>query len=277
MFVIAALTLALGCRHPEDSRKSPQPKASPPLYPTPSVITSDTPWNTVEEFDYAWRESRPPVHFKLQLPEGYRAPGDFTRVRIQAPGRREFVLDNQDGWIEYNSTEQPSTVYAGLQKRNLVKSKYVLVLPGSRSQGEPPLVFLRSWGYASDAERLHVIGFQPSGEPITLINAELDLIELADLDDEGNLHIVGRPCLSQEFGPGLLTYDPIHVYTLPHPVTSPATLSLPLSEAYNLKHYYGWAGPDCSEKLAVVLHPPSGGKPIIMKVDAAEKLMEGAK
>jgi len=45
-------------------------------------------------------------------------------------------------------------------------------------------------------------------------------------------------------------------------------------KAYNLKHYYGWAGPDCSEKFAVLLHPPSGGKPVVMRTESAEKLMQ---
>lgn len=276
-----ALVLLVGCnradRIPQSPHTTASPSPSPSPSPTPSAATTEIKWKTVTEFDYTWKENQPALHFKLELPEGYKDPGDFTRIRIQAPGRPEFLLDNEDGWIPYNYKEPRSGIYNRLREQNLVSSEYVLVLPGSAQKGDPPLLLLHSWGYASDPERLHVIGFQPTGQPIVLFNDELDLVDLIDLDGDGYPEIVGRPCFSQGFGDGLLTYDPLHVYSVPHPVTSTATLSLPLSEAYNLKHYYGWAGPDCSEKLAVVLHPPSGGKPIIMKTDEAEKLMAGTK
>jgi hypothetical protein len=230
-------------------------------------------WATVEEFEYRRQPNQTPIHFKLERPDLKHIVGDFTRVRIVVKNHADFVLNNDDGWVEYNSKEQPSDVYALLHKRSLVHSKYVLVLPSSHENNDPPLLLLRSWGYASDAGRLHVIGFQPSGKPILLLNTNLDLIELADLDGDGRLEIVGRPCMSQMFGNNLKTYDPIHVYKVPVPVTSPAKFSLALSKAYNLKHYYGWAGPDCSEKLAIVLRPPSGGKPLIMPEDKARRLM----
>lgn len=271
---ILGVALASGCKL--YTMQAAAPSDAPSAQATPSVTKTATKWKTVEEFDYAWRPGQASAHFKLELPEGYDDPGDFTRIHIQVKGQPEFVLDNQDGWIAYNSQEQPSDVYAKLAKQNLAQSKYVLVLPDSPSASEPPLLFLRSWVYASDAERLHVIGFKPSGGPITLLNTELDLEAVVDLDSDGHPEIVGMPCMSQESGPGILTYDPHHVYKVPHPITEPAKLSVELSKAYNLKHYYGWAGPDCSEKLVVVLHPPSGGKPVIMDAAEAEKLMKQA-
>jgi hypothetical protein len=42
-----------------------------------------------------------------------------------------------------------------------------------------------------------------------------------------------------------------------------------------MKNYYGWAGAECSDDLAIVRNPPSGGKPLIMKAKEAEKLMVG--
>ncbi len=263
-----------GCKLYTMQAAAPSAASAPAA--TPPASSSATKWKTVEEFGYAWKPGQTPVHFKLELPDGYEDPGDFTRIHIQVKGQPEFVLDNQDGWIAYNSQEQQSDVYAKLGKRNLVQSRFVLILPDSTRAGEPPLVFLRSWVYASDAERLHVIGFKSSGGPITLLNTELDLEEVTDLDGDGHPEIIGSPCMSEESAPGVLTYDPYHVYQAPHPITEPAKLSVELSKAYNLKHYYGWAGPDCSEKLAVVLHPPSGGKPVIMDTVEAKKLMKQA-
>ncbi len=285
--VWASLTIGLiaicGCKRPEQvSTKQAEAEA------TPFVSTDKTKWKTVEEFSYKWSPAQPIANFKLELPENYTDPGDFIRVRIQVEGQPEFVVKNDDGWMKLIQPERKTgstprsksddqLLYEKLSSENLVRSDYALVLQSSLTNQEPPLVILRSWGYASDAARLHVIGFQPSGKPILLLNTELNLLEVNDLDGDGNIEIAGRPCLSQGYGPDLLTYDPLHVYKIPHPMTSPAKLSLELTKAYNLKHYYGWAGPDCSEELAVVLHPPGGGKPVIMPQAEARKLMEKGK
>jgi hypothetical protein len=238
-----------------------------------SASPGETKWKTIEELAFTWMPGQQPVRFKLEIPEGYKDAGDFTRIRISVAGQREFVADNPDGWIEYDSKEQPSEVYAQLKERNLVQSKYVLILASSARKDEAPLIFLRSWAYASDAERLHVIGFQPSGQPITLLNAELNLEKFEDLDGDGSAEIIGRPCMSEETAPGFLTYNPYQIYKVPHRTIGPAVLSNHLSREYNLKHYYGWAGPNCTDQMTMVLHPPNGSKPAIMPTAEAEKLM----
>jgi hypothetical protein len=101
---------------------------------------------------------------------------------------------------------------------------------------------------------------------------EFGLSDLRDLDGDGLAEIVGYPCLSQEYGNGLLTYDPFNVYKLSNIPAVAAKLSLALSKSYNLKHYYGWAGAECSEKFAIVLHPPRGGKPLVVTATEAERM-----
>jgi hypothetical protein len=229
ILTIAFVVIALpGCK--KSGGRAQDARATP--FPTPFVITGTAHWKTVEEFDYAWKHSEAPMHFTLERPEGYDDPGDFIRIRIQVKDRSDFVLNNEDGWVEYNNQEEKSEVYGRLKEQNLVRSKYVLILPNGKGKNDSPLVLLRSRGYASDAERLHVIGFQPSGDPLTLLNTELDLEQLVDLDGDGFPEIVGWPCMSQGWGQDLLTYAPHHVYKVPHPVTSPARLSLDLSKTY---------------------------------------------
>ena len=106
---------------------------------------------------------------------------------------------------------------------------------------------------------------------VVLRKKELDLVGFSDVDNDGVPEVIGAPCMSQEFGDHLLTYDPLHVYAIKKG-GRPAELSIPLSRAYNEAHYYGWVGPNCSEEWAVVLHPPGGGKPVIMRTAEAEKL-----
>ena len=274
LVMLFAILLA-GCRQSEKQPANPAPAAAPSNTSQPA--TKAVAWQSVEEFDYALPPSGIAAHFKLELPEGYDDAGDFTRIHIQVKGQPEFVLDNDDGWIALDTGEQESRVYDRLIGRNLARSKNVLILPSSTKKSAAPLVFLRSWAYASDPERLHVIGFQKTGAPILLVNTLLDLAEYSDLDGDGDYEIAGWPCLSQGFGADLLTYDPPHVYKVHLQPQPAAEISLPLSKSYAEKHYYGWAGPDCSEQLAVVLHPPAGGKPVIMKKDEAERLMRSGR
>jgi hypothetical protein len=263
--------LVCGCKSPAPETASTKQVAAEA---TPFVITDKAKWKTVEEFSYKWSAAQPAANFKMGLPEGYNDPGDFIRVRIKVGSHPEFVLDNNDGWVEYNNQDEKSEFYAKAQKQNLTDSKYVLILPSAADKTGPPLIFLRSWGYASNAERLHVISFNSSGESITLLNTELDMTDLVDLDGDGNLEIVGNPWRSESFGHDLETYSPYYVYTLSRPIGLPARVSVELSKRYNEKHYYGWAGLKPAEKLVVVLHPPGGGKPVIMRQEKAEKLFE---
>jgi hypothetical protein len=255
-----------GCRQQKKSQNASPQKASS------LALDTTTTWITAEEFDYLLPRQRVPLHFKLELRKDDEEL-TFTRIHIKASDQPELVLDNDQGWAQYVQKDDSSKIWERLQKQNLLKSRYVLMLPFSLREREPPLIFLRSPGRASDADRLHIIGFQQSGQPFLLLDKDLEFNEFADLDGDGYREIVGSPCLGEEFGNGLQTYDPFHVYKISYPVTERAKLSIPLTKSWNLKHYYGWAGPDCSEKLAVVLHPPSGGKPLIMDADKAEKLM----
>jgi hypothetical protein len=111
---------------------------------------------------------------------------------------------------------------------------------------------------------------------LVLHRDEFGLGALRDLNGDGTAEIVGYPCLSEDWGNGLLTYDPYNVYQLSSVRGSEATLSLTLSKRYNLKYYYGWAGPNCREDIAVVRHPPGGGKARIMKSADAERLTSGS-
>ena len=212
----------------------------------------------MEEFDFDWQENGTPAHFKLER-SGRQEP---SRLTIQIKGHKDFILMSDDGWVKYQTNFQPGENFLNLNK-NLSKSNFVLFL--RTTDGIPPVALLESWDYASDPERLHVIGLDASGDPKLLFNQIFHIAELRDLDGDGTKEMVGLPCFSQAWGSAFLTYDPYNVYKFPSLTDSATKLSVELSKEYNLKKYYGWAGAVCSEKLAVVLHPPNHGKPVIMK------------
>lgn len=228
----------------------------------------------MEEFDYQWKADRPATHFKLEIPEGYDDPGDFIRIHIQPKGRAEFVLNNDDGWVEYSDPKYPD-VYGKLKEHNLVQSKYVLILPYSKKPDERPLVFLRSWGYASSPERVHIIGSQPSGDPFLLFNQEFFLVDFTDVDGDGVNEIVGKPCLGEgvgSIGSHAGTYSPYQVYKIETPIVKTAVLSASLTEQYTRQMYDGYAGPECSDEYATI-HPKNKSiKPRVVAKEQFEKM-----
>jgi len=229
---------------------------------------AQTTWKRVSSFTFDW-DSLKNVQVILEIPASWSDPGDFTRVCIRVPGQKEFMVANKNGWVKYTSDE--ASVSSEVRKAtNLANSKYVLAL---RVADKRTVLLLLGYSYASSPGSLDVIELSDDGRPrVVLHQNELGLEEIRDLDSDGVAEIIGYPCLSQEFGNGLLTYDPLNVYRLGMTSASPPTLSISLSKSYNLKHYYGWAGAQCSEDFVVMLHPPNGGKPRVMGTKEAEKL-----
>jgi hypothetical protein len=224
-------------------------------------------WKQVSSFQYDW-DHHGAATFIFELPSaGADGGGDFTRLRIQVPGRKEFVLVNEDGWVDYPS--DGASISSKLPK-TVTSSKHVLAV---RAMEKRTLLFLFGYGYASSFGKFDVVEISEAGDPqVVLHRDEFMLEELRDLDGDGIPEVVGKTCLSQTWGNDLLTYDPFNVYKLDATAGSPAKLSLALSKSYNLKHYYGWAGVKCSEDFAVVLHPPGGGKPVVVSKQKAEKM-----
>jgi hypothetical protein len=231
-----------------------------------SSPNADT-WKQVYSFQYDWDRYRAAT-FIFELPSaGADGGGDFTRMRIQVPGRKEFVLDNGDGWVEY--TSKGASISSKLHK-TLTPSNHVLAV---KAADDRTLLFLFGFEYASSFGKFDVLEISEAGDPkVVLHRDEFMLEELRDLDGDGIPEVVGKTCQSQTWGNDLLTYDPFNVYQLAAISGGPAELSLPLSKSYNLRHYYGWAGPKCSEDFAVVLHPPGGGKPVVVTKQEAERM-----
>jgi hypothetical protein len=225
-------------------------------------------WKRVSSFTFDWNE-RKSVQVVLDIPASWTDPGDFTRVRIRVPGQKEFTVVNGNGWVKYGSDVARASPEIR-KATNLANSKYVLAL---KATDKRTLLFLLGYSYASSPGNLDVLELSDDGHPrVVLHREEFGLLDVRDLNDDGVAEVIGYPCLSQEFGNGLETYDPLNVYRLGTTSGVPATLSESLSKDYNLKHYFGWVGIKCSEDFAVVLHPPKGGKPRVMTTKDAEKL-----
>jgi hypothetical protein len=225
-------------------------------------------WKTAEEFDFDWQGNGAPAHFKIEQSQEEQV----ARLTIRMKGQPDFVLNNNDDvWDEFKNDFTAEEKFLSKNK-NLAPSRYAYALSPSTTGKLRPLLFLVTPQYASDPGNLFVLALDSSQRPKVILKTSLHILDFRDLDADGMAEIIGQPCFSQGWGHDFLTYDPFHVYRLQASAQPELTLSLPLTEKYNREHYYGWAGPDCSEDLAVVLHPPGGGKPVIVKSKEAEKM-----
>ncbi len=235
-----------------------------------STRYAQTQWKQVETLHFDWTGPGQTATFILERPQNSNFSGDFTRLHIRTPGHREFVLTDGEGLVNYRK-EVCSSHVGFCKKENLVASNHVLLLPAAGRN----ILFVFGWAYASSPGSFHVLALDGEGMPFELLSLrEFEFVDLIEADTDGAPAIVGKKCLSPEWGHDFLTYDPYSVYLLPKSESGKATYSIELSKQYNLQHYYGWAGPNCSEEYAVVLHPPGRKKPIIMKSKDAEKLFE---
>jgi len=257
--------------------QSPTPSNGPSLIAPPpppsSTLVRKKPelakdWGVAEEFDFDWQQNGTPAHFKIEQSQEEQ----ISRLTISFKGEpgRGLVLENDDVWEEFARDFLKEEDFLKKNK-NLAASKYAFILAPSPSSR--PWILLVTPQYASDPGNLFVMALDSTGRPEIILKETLHIKEFRDLDGDGMAEIAGQPCFSQSWSDNLLTYDPLHVYKLEPKPKPELKLSLPLSQDYNLKHYYGWAGPDCSEDLAVVPHPPGGGKPVIMKTEEAKKML----
>ncbi len=237
-----------------------------------SLSSAQTQWRKVETLHYDWKKPGVTAALILEVPIGYDGGGEFTRLRILTPGNPEFTLFDGAGLTNFRKDTCSFKKFGLCKKPNLVSSERLFFyrLPSGRS-----LLFAFGWAYASAPGSFHALALGAKGMPYEILSLkEFDLDDLIDVDGDGNPEFVGKKCFSQEWGDHLLTYDPYSVYRVPRAPSQPARYSLALSEQYNLKHYYGWAGPDCREDVAVVLHPAGGRKPIIVSSKDVEKFQK---
>jgi len=273
--IMASLLGISGCKSDRSAaaQVNPAPSSTPvAAAPTgsPQDRTKLKDWGIAEEFDFDWQGNGQPAHFKIEQ----SMDEQVSRLSISIKGQKDWVLENDDVWEQFAHDFLKEEDFLK-KNRNLAQSKYAVSLAPSHSA--KPWILLVTRQYGSDPENLFVLALDSSGRPEIILKETLHIKEFRDLDGDGVAEIAGQPCFSQSWGDNLLTYDPLHVYKLETTPKPELKLSLPLSQDYNLKHYYGWAGPDCSEDLAVVVHPPRSGKPVIMKTEEAKKMLEKKK
>jgi hypothetical protein len=223
----------------------------------------------VQKLNYDWSGDGNGYEFILSIPEPWDDAGDFTELQIARNGKVVYALSDQSGLVKYQSELGSKKI---VSTQNLLSSTYLFMSP-SKEKTALPVLFVFGWAYGSSPGSLRVIALNNDGIPKEVFYRENFMVTaFADLNSDSRMDLIGKECFSQGWGPDLLTYDPFTVFRFDEELSSPMMLDLALSEAYNKKEYYGWAGPKCREDVAVVMHPPGNGKPVIMDAKDAEAL-----
>ena len=148
---------------------------------------------------------------------------------------------------------------------------YVYVPAKLKTAGGTAVIALMGHAYARELESVRLVSIDVSGQPYVLFSSPtFEIRDVADVDGDGVAEFIGKPSLAEQSGSCFESYDPFSVYQLPKdPGPIAAVLSIPLSERYNVDHYYGWAGPKAREDFVVVRCAP--GKPLVMTRADAER------
>jgi hypothetical protein len=225
---------------------------------------------------FAW-DGHPGVQLAFDKDMRRDGPGDFERIRIHVPGRPGAQFVSSDAWVSI--TSEGAAVEKGALGHNRLSSNYAFGI--QRGHGQlSVLLFLTSYGCCVGG--IDLIELDRAGKPrLVLHRPHFDLMAIQDLDHDGLPELVGISDFAEIFGGNhggcFESYDPRLVLHLGARSGEPGYLSLPLSERYNLAHYYGWAGPNYSDTThVIVLHPKGGGKPFIASEAAAETLVDPA-
>ncbi len=224
----------------------------------------------------------PGPYLATTIDPAHTRPSPAIAVTIACNGHSERFLRTADHAIA------PIPRTAAEQEQSGLPMKLTGLQPSpSRlfftTTGPRTLLFFLSHAWASDAAALYILGFHPDGTPYRVLVRDTFDPVAAESDPDGTVRIIGSPTESQSFvgdagdiaqkKPYALTYDPYAVYVVTG--DNPAKLSPTLTEQYNRQHYV-WAGPESSEKIAVVYNLPGHPRPFVTSADEAVAAVERA-
>lgn len=221
----------------------------------------------IEKISFDWQKTGMPYDILIERTD------NFDRLRIKVPGHKDFTIIDST-WLD---NVKEVLLDSSLFRMNLGKSKYFYFSPVLRNKCGTPALIVFGCSYASDPGSIHVIMLDSLGIPSEVFfRGNYQLTGLEDIDNDGLADIIGKDCLSQLWDNDkgevcFSTYDPYSVYKLNRKGKGRAAYNLELSKKYNIEHYYGWAGKDCSEETVVVLCTKDG-KPKIMNIKKVERI-----
>jgi hypothetical protein len=225
-------------------------------------LAQNNSWREVSSIKFKWDKNSDSYSFILEIPNDWGDAGDYLRVRILSPDKHEYCFADSDGLVKISLCLDST-----LSKKNLVNSHYLYFSPDLKTNRGTPALILFGWPYASSPGKLHIIVLDKTGKPNEVFSNNFDINKFIDVDKDGSKELVGSHSCAQTWK-CYESYSPFAVYEL----SDSMTYSLNLSKQYNLKYYYGWAGPHYSEKVVVVHCGKYKPRPVLMRETQADSL-----
>jgi hypothetical protein len=212
----------------------------------------EKPWRVIERSSFAWRPQGKPYTLVVEEKEQRE-----QRLLIIAPDGRTTVIAPENG-IEKLTDDAGGP--KNLLKDKLTHSDFAYATPRLRGPDGAPLLLVQEDATDVGPGDLRLYTLDKQGRPslLTVVKA-FELIAIVDLAGDGEPELAGALSYSQVAG-CLMTYDPRGVVRFTDRTHSRLVYSRVLSRAFNLKYYYGWAGPHSSERIGVALGGKHKGK-----------------
>lgn len=233
-----------------------------------SFTYADESWVIIDKVNFDWNQDKKVDQIILERPEVWNDPGDFTRIRIKINGKKEFILNNENGLIQYKENDEESFV------RSNIKSDYMVLVPISNKYSESLLIMF-GYEYGSSPGESLIISLNQEGYPEKIFCKEFSIIEFKDINNDKYLEMIGQPWYAQGLGSNgdIHTYCPMYVYRFSKAKTNfKVVLDLNLSKKYNDEYGAGWAGSDPRNDIVEVT-PLDGSKPRLMNKKEAFKTL----
>lgn len=232
-----------------------------------SFTYAEESWEIVEKVNFDWNQDKKMDQVILERPKVWNDPGDFTRIRIKIAGKKEFILEDQDGLIQYKENNEQSFI------KSNIRSNYMVLYPISKNFSES-LLMIFGYEYGSSPGKLLIISLNQEGYPEKIFDENFSIIKFEDLNGDKHPEMLGQPWYAEGLGNGdIHTYCPIYVYRLDKSKTNiKVILDLDLSKKYNEEYGSGWAGPDPREDIVEVT-PSDGSQSRLMNKKEAFKIL----
>lgn len=238
------------------------------LFLISSLTYAKESWIVVDKVNLDWNQDKKMDQIILERPKVWNDSGDFTRIRIKIAGKKEFVLNDENGLIQYKKNNEQSFV------KSNIKSNYMALYPISKKFSES-LLMMFGYEYGSSPGELLIISLNQEGYPEKIFGKNFSIIEFKDVNNDKYPEMIGQPWYAQGLGSNgdIHTYCPMYVYRFNKSKTNfKVVLDLNLSKKYNEDYGAGWAGPDPRNDIVEVT-PLDGSKPRLMNKKEAFKTL----
>lgn len=225
-------------------------------------------WIIVDKVNFDWNQDKKIDQIILERPKVWNEPGDFTRIRIRIIGKKEFILNNENGLIQYKENNEESFV-----KSNVI-SNYMVLFPITKKYSESLLIMF-GYEYGSSPGELLIISLNQKGCPEIIFSKKFCIIEFKDINNDEYPEMIGQPWYAQALGSNgdIHTYCPMYVYRFDKAQNNfKVVLDLDLSKKYNEEYGAGWVGPDPRNDIVEVTSL-DGSKPRLMNKKEAFKTL----